>query len=213
MSLARASTLLMTALAGLMLATPAVAQSPDRVPGVPLRAASVEAWEAITSFGRCYAVRRTGNALKLVATEPNSEAERAIYKSLFTNPNQPCISGGNRMSAPHYMVRGAIADGLYYGRVPLPPALRLTSPEPGTARTLAEAARCFVKTNEADARALAETSPGSEEEKALMIRIAPSLEKCMPSNAVFDSNLTVVRFRIVEALFMTGVVRNATEAK
>lgn len=200
------------ALVGLTLAIPVAAQSAPKQPGAPAQAASPEAWQEITSFGRCYAVRRTGNALKLIASEPNTEGERAIYKALLLNPNQPCITGGNRLSAPHYMVRGAIADGLYQGRVPLPPALLLSAPAPGTARTLAEAARCFVKTDEADARALAETGPGSDAERALVTRILPAFEKCLPASAALDSNLTLFRYRVVEALFRTGVVRSAVGA-
>ncbi len=210
MRLVRALTLLMAALAGLALATPAAAQLGGGRSGSSTMSymTSEESWLEVVNFGRCYATRNTEKALRLIATDPGTKEEAAVYRELFGNPNQNCLGRGiEGFSAPYQMMRGSIGDGLYYARIPLPPAMLRTAPERNDVMDLAGAARCYVKANEAEARALAETRPGSRAQDAMMQSVVTNFLKCMPSGARLNYPDTLIRFRIVEALFLTGVVR------
>lgn len=202
--------LTITAFVGLTLAMPAAAQlAPGRSGSSSMSyMTSEEGWLEVVNFGRCYATRNTAKALQLIATDPGSREEATVYRALFGNPNQACLGRGiEGFSAPYQMMRGSIAEGLYFNRVPLPPAMLMTAPEPAAVRDLAGAARCYVKANEAEARALGETKPGSSQERAMMDTIVPNFLRCMPKGAQLNYPSTLIRFRIVEALFRTGVTR------
>lgn len=207
---ARALTLLTTMFAALTLATPAVAQLATGRSGSSTTSymSGEEYWNEVVTFGRCYAKRNTEYALMLIATDPGSRDEVAVYRELFRNPSQSCLSRGIAgFSAPHQFMRGSIAEGLYYGRVSVPPAMLLTAPEPGAVRDLSGAARCYVKANEAEARALGETDPGSRKEEALMGSVVQNFMKCMPAGVPLNYPSTMIRFRIVEAMFRMGITR------
>lgn len=196
--------------AAFVLATPAAAQLGTGRSGSSSMSymTSEESWLEVVNFGRCYATRNTEKALRLVATDPGTQEEAKVYRELFSNPNQTCLGRGiEGFSAPYQMMRGSIGEGLYYNRVPLPPAMLRTAPERNEVMDLAGAARCYVKANEAEARALAETRPGSRAQDALMDGVVSNFLKCMPSGARLNYPATLIRFRIVEALFLTGAVR------
>lgn len=210
MTRTRASILLTTMLASLALAMPAAAQiAPGRSGSSSMSyMTSEEAWLEVVTFGRCYAKRNTENALRLAATEPGSRDEATVYRELFSHPRQNCLSAGiEGFKAPYQMMRGSISEGLYYARIPQPPEMLLAAPEPAGVRDLSGAARCYVKLNEDEARALGETRPGSKAETALMESIVPKFMKCMPKGVQLNYPSTMIRFRIVEAMFRMGLTR------
>ena len=163
----------------------------------------VEFWRTLRSFGACYAKESEANALGLLATEPDSKAEAAFYKSIIRGDrDQPCLSETS-MRVPIPLVRGAIAEGLYKRGSAVPPPLTVAPPAPGAPiRTLSDAARCYAASHPAEVRALlAETIPGSKKERAALGAMSAGFWQCLPSFAQKRSfNPTQIRYRLAEAL-------------
>jgi hypothetical protein len=162
-----------------------------------------EAMRTLRAFGTCYATRNTANAWILIATEPGSRQEAETYRRLFRRDSQGCLGEFTELQVPVFLVRGAIAEGLYARRVAVPAQLGSPAPAPGTpVRTLSEAARCYVADHPDRVRALVEnTAPGSRPEFTALSAMAPDFFRCVPETArgrKFDS--TQIRYRLVEAL-------------
>jgi hypothetical protein len=175
-----------------------------------------EIWPVVSEFGSCYAeVNRLG-ALKLIATVPNSPAEAQTYRKLFTKPYQSCLGDVTSLGGMAIgMIRGAIAEGLYKKRIPLPANLMLAAPAPGQIRNLSHASLCYAAAHPDAARALiAQTKPGSRKEFDAVVAVMPDFRRCIPKGALntrFDA--TQIRFRIAEALLRTGVPLKAAEVR
>lgn len=161
-----------------------------------------ETWRTLRSFGVCFAKVNETGAWALIATEPDSEDEAAVYKKMARGGGQPCLSD-TTLRAPLTFIRGAIAEGLYKRGVTVPPELLLAPPASGaTIRTLGEATRCFAAAHRDEMRALlADTIPGSKKESAALSAMAPAFYQCLPPAAQERSfNPTQIRFRLAEAL-------------
>jgi hypothetical protein len=158
---------------------------------------------ALIEFGECYAATDTQKALRLIATEPSSRAEAATYISLFKKADLDCLGDVSSMSVDLPMVRGAIAEGFYRRRVPMPPAMMQTAPALAQVRSLSDATRCYVATHREQVRALLETRPGSRKEYDAVNALIQDLFACVPAGARFNFSATVIRFRLAEALIRT----------
>jgi hypothetical protein len=172
-----------------------------------------ETWDAIGEFGICYAGTNKKGALSLIATDPNSDAETATYRKLFGKGN-PCLGDvvglhGIAIS----MIRGAVAEGLYKKRIPVPSELMQTGPALGQIHNLGQAALCYTAAHTDKAQALiATTRPGSRKEYEAMTAIVADFRQCIPAGARnVDFDATQVRFRIAEALLRTGHLPPAGE--
>jgi hypothetical protein len=121
---------------------------------------------------------------------------------MFRSDRQPCMDGASEMRAPLAMIRGAIAEGLYRNRVPLPDNLRLTAPEAGAVRTLSQAARCYTAGHWREVATMVTTTvPGSQEEYRSLVAIMPGFLQCVPAAARGRRFLpTQIRFNLAEAL-------------
>jgi hypothetical protein len=162
-----------------------------------------EAMRTLRVFGSCYATRNAADAWTLIATEPGSRQEAETYRRLFRRDTQGCLGEFTELRLPVFMVRGAIAEGLYIRRVATPQQLAVPAPAPGASvRTLSEAARCYAAAHPDRVRALVEnTAPGSGPEHTALSAMAPDFFRCVPETArgrQFDS--TQIRYRLVEAL-------------
>lgn len=161
-----------------------------------------EAFRTLNAFANCYARQNTARALELIATEPGTTAEAETYRRLFRRDNMSCLGEATELFMPMALVRGAIAEGLYKRGVALPPNLVQAAPEPGTVRTLSDAARCYTAAHRDRVRALVEqTPPGSRREFAALTEMAADFFQCVPEagrNRQF--NPTQLRFRLAEAL-------------
>ena len=112
------------------------------------------------------------------------------------------------------MVRGAIAEGLYKKRIPIPPELMQTVPAPAEVSNLSGAARCYVGGHRFEAmKLLAQTSPGSRKEFDMMSKLMPDFSKCVPKGTKLSFPATVVRFRLAEALLRTAAPAAPAVAK
>lgn len=159
----------------------------------------------LIEFGDCYAKRETKKALRLIATTPSSREEAKTYVALFRGSNQYCLGNVSRLSADLAFVRGAIAEGLYRNKVPVPAALMQTVPAPAQVTDLSGVARCYIGTHRAEAtRLLTETRPGSRKEYDALGKMMPDFFKCVPGDTKFSFPATVIRFRLAEALLRTA---------
>jgi hypothetical protein len=170
-----------------------------------------QVWDELTAFGTCYASTSRSDALKLVATRAGSPEEAATYKHLFEKPYQFCLGSITNLRVPYQLVRGAIAEGLYYNRVEVPPTLAVsTAPTREQVHSLSDAAVCYSSQHRDTAQTLVEqTKAGSKKELDAVTSLSPELFQCFPptvsSSVQLDSIL--VRFRIAEALWRLGAVR------
>jgi hypothetical protein len=164
------------------------------------------AMSALMKFGRCYAERETEKALRLIATDPTSLAERRTYIALFRNADLECLRDMERLSADVPLVRGAIAEGLYTRNIPLPAAMMQSVPTLSQIRDLSGVARCYVASHREEVRALlAETSPGGRKEREALSKLAPDFLKCVPPGAAkLKFSSAVIRFRLAEAMLRTA---------
>jgi len=169
-----------------------------------------EVWDALWVFGSCYAGSERSKALKFVETEPGSVEEARTYKKLFTNSDEYCLGNVTWMSISYKYVRGAIAEGLYSKRVPVPPSLAAKPISREKVQSIIETAICYAAQNPAEAKALIEkTTPTSKKEEQAIAALTPHFVACLPPNMPpgFQIDSTLLRFRIAEALWRLGEAR------
>ncbi|HEX8239596.1 MAG TPA: hypothetical protein VF574_07640 [Allosphingosinicella sp.] len=160
-------------------------------------------WDVVSEFGTCYAGTSKAEALMLVATEPNSAAETATYRKLFRKPYQSCLGDVSSLQGIAIsMIRGAIAEGLYRKKIPIPANLMQPVPAAGTVHNLSQASLCYVAGHPDRARALiATTRPGSKKEFEAVTALMDDFTRCIPAGARnLQFNATQIRFRLAEAL-------------
>ena len=163
-----------------------------------------EAFRALSAFGACFASRKTDEALALIATVPGTRGEAETSRRRIRRPAIVCLGGNSQFRMPMYMMRGAIAEGLYRRGVALPPDLALAAPPPGApTRTLAEAARCYTAGHRDEVRALIDqTRIGSREEYERLREMAPAFFTCLPERARGGQVIAAqVRGHLAEALY------------
>jgi hypothetical protein len=169
------------------------------------------AFDELNAFGECFASRQTQDALKLVATDPASADEARVYKALFSK-EQFCLGNLSGLSVPWKLVRGAVGEGFYAKRMPLPPAfVAPQSMPPEKVQSVMDAAICYAGKHPADARKLVETTrPATQEENAAIEALWLEFKACLPPNmpAGFQIENIMLRYRIAEAMWRLGLVHS-----
>lgn len=163
---------------------------------------ATEFWQDLRGFGTCFASQSEAAAWALIATEPDSKAEAAVYKKMSRGESQACLTDTS-LRAPVPLIRGAIAEALYKRGAAVPAELRQAPLPAGTPiRMLGEAARCYAASHRADAdNLLVETMPGSKNELAALKAMSDDFFQCLPEKAQKRwFNPTQVRYRLAEAL-------------
>jgi hypothetical protein len=163
-----------------------------------------EALKEVVGFGDCYAKQSPEKALRLIATRPASREEALTYKSLFSKHYQVCLGDVTRLSADLTLIRGAIAEGLYKRKVPIPATLMQPAPSVAEVRNVSDAARCYVAAHADEARrVVSETKVGSRKEYDAVMKLMPDFFQCVPDGARVQITATLVRLRLTEALLRT----------
>lgn len=163
-----------------------------------------ESFRTLNAFGSCFASRKTAEALALIATAVGSPEEGALFRQRISRASIVCLGGDTQLRMPRFLLRGAIAEGLYRRGIALPAGLALPSPPPGTpTRTLADAARCYTAGHRDRVRALVDqTRMGSREEYALLSEMAPDFFLCVPESGRGGQFVSVlIRGHLAEALY------------
>lgn len=164
-----------------------------------------EGLKEVVGFGDCYAKEQPEKAFRLIATRPASREEALTYKSLFRKYYQSCLGDVTRLSADLALIRGAIAQGLFKRKVPVPAGLMQPVPAVTEVRNVSDAARCYVASRREEAqRVVAETKVGSRDEHDAIVKLMPDFFKCVPSGANVEVSATLVRLRLAEALLRTA---------
>jgi|GEM_PF-5682756 len=174
-----------------------------------------EVWQELAHYGRCVAGQRTQEALDILRAETGSREESERLGRLLRDRKTSC-SHDFDLILPAPLFRGAIAEGLYDRRVPMPPELAWAPiPKGSPVPTFSHIARCYLPGNEARVAQLVEkTKPGSREEARAMAAIMPGFRACLPAavrNRPF--NITQVRLRLAEALLRMSPPRPAGETR
>ena len=108
------------------------------------------------------------------------------------------------------LVRGAIAEGLYRKKIPVPANLAVTSiPSREQVTNFGEAAICYVARHRDAAQSLVDgTHPGSKKEADAVMAMSDGISECIPPNAkkTLALDTTPLRFRLAEALRRLGIV-------
>ena len=170
-----------------------------------------QAFDDLNAFGTCFATKQTKDALRLVGTQAASADEARVYKQLFSK-EQFCLGDLSGLSVDWKFVRGAVGEGLYNGKVPVPAALAApSSMSPEQVQSVMDAAICYARQHTADARRLIETNkPGTKEESAAIDALSNDFAACLPPNmpAGFSIDPLLLRYRIAEALWRIGQVHS-----
>jgi hypothetical protein len=170
---------------------------------------SKEVWDSLIVFGSCYASSQRAKAFRFVATEPGTADEARAYKALFRNSDEPCLGDVTDLTINYQFVRGAIAEGLYLKRVPVPANLAARPIAREQVQSVLQTAICYASQNPAEARWLIEnTSPASKKEDERISALWPRFEACLPPKMPqsFRIDTTLLRFRIAEAMWRLGMV-------
>ena len=169
------------------------------------------AWRDLDAFGQCFAKRQTKDAMKLVQTDAGSAEEARVYKELFSK-EQFCLGDLSGLTVPWKFVRGAVGEGLYSGKVPVPASLAAPRQMPREkVQSVMDAAVCYASQHPSDARHLVEsTDPDSKEEAAAIEALSPDFGACLPPNLPqkFSIDGILLRYRIAEALWRLGLVHS-----
>ena len=174
-----------------------------------------EGWDTLITFGSCYAASQRAKAYRFVATEPGTADEARAYKALFSRSDEPCLGDVSEMSVNFQFVRGAIAEGLYLKRIPVPANLAARPIPRENVQSVLQTAICYASQNPAEARWLIEnTSPASKKEDEMISALWPRFEACLPPNLPqsFRIDTTLLRFRIAEAMWKLGMVPGQDKA-
>jgi hypothetical protein len=169
------------------------------------------AYDDLNAFGACYASKQTSDALKLLRTEAGSVDEANVYKVLFSK-DQFCLGDLSGLGVPWKLVRGAIAEGMYARKMPLPAGF--AAPRAMTreqVKSVMDAAICYVSQHPSDARALIETTkPGTKEEVAAVDAFEANFAACLPPNIPQQVQIDTIllRYRIAEAMWRLGMVHS-----
>lgn len=186
------------AYAALTLAVSASAQSGRSGMSTAAPLSNVRAFSELRAFGICMAKTQRRNALAVIATVPDSADEAQVLKSVVYGEHVNCLFGGTEMSMPNIFARGAIAEGLLRADG-VPAEYQLTAPAPTETKDLHGVARCYVNSHRAEAQALLETRPGSDEETKTAMALWSDFRVCMPGFKV-HLNAPWIRFLLAEAL-------------
>lgn len=161
-----------------------------------------EAWRTIVGFGSCFARRYPNDVVALLGTDPGSAAENELFREVIIRRAAVCLSGGDRVRMPRWIIRGAVIEGLHRSRGDVPSNLTVNAPPaPGTATSLSGAAFCYAARHPDQVRALLEdTRAGSRGEYESLSAMAEEFFGCF-ADSVGAQNLTAtaVRYRLVEA--------------
>ena len=170
------------------------------------------AFDELNSFGECFAAKQTNDAIRLIRTEPGSAEEAGVYKVLFSK-EQFCLGNLSGLSVPWRLVRGAIGEGFYARRLPVPSGLALPRDlPPAKVQSVMDAAICYAGKHPDDARALVEhTRPASKEQDAALDAHWSDFEACLPPNMPvgYKFDTLLLRYRIAEALWREGWVHSS----
>lgn len=175
---------------------------------------ATEFWQDLRGFGTCFARQSEATAWALIATDPDSKGEAAVYKKMSRGGREACLTDTS-LQAPVPLIRGAIAEALYKRGAAVPVELRQAPPAVGTPiRMLGEAARCYATAHRADAiKLLAETTPGSKNELAALNAMSNDFFQCLPAKAQKRGfNPTQLRYRLAEALLRMPPPPSAPES-
>jgi hypothetical protein len=168
-------------------------------------------YDDLAEFGGCFASRETKDALRLLATSPGSLDEARVYKALFSK-DQFCLGDLNWMSVRWQLVRGAVGEGFYARKVPLPPDFAASHGLPREkVQSIMDAAICYADKHPAEARSLIETTrPESKEQDAALDALWSNFEACLPPNMPpgYKFDALIVRYRIAEAMWRLGMVHS-----
>ena len=199
--------------AALVAVAPATAQIAAGLSGSSTsRSAQMEdVWRELAFYGRCVAGQRRQEALDVLRAEIGSSEEAERLGRLLSDRDTNCVHDID-LTLPAPLFRGAIAEGLYDQRVPMPADLAWSPlPMGAPVPTFSHVARCYLPGNEEQVRQLVEqTSPGSRGEARAMAVIMPGFRACLPAarrNRAF--NITQVRLRLAEALLRMAPPRAA----
>jgi len=165
------------------------------------------AWDTLSIFGSCYAVRNKTKALELVSTKADSLEEAKAYKRLFRNQDQSCLSLASELRVDYQMVRGAIAEGLYQKAVPVPATLAVAQPPSvDKVRNFMDASLCYAAAHRDEVRTLlATTRLGTKSEDKVISPIIEKFGECIPEGARSISvSSSMMRVRLAEAMWLLG---------
>jgi hypothetical protein len=169
------------------------------------------AYDDLNAFGQCYASKQTKDALKLLGTEAGSVDEARVYKVLFSK-DQFCLGDLSGLGVPWKFVRGAIAEGMYARKMPVPsPMGAPRSMTREQVRSVMDAAICYADRHPAAARSLVETTkPGTKEESVAIDALESDFTACLPPNIPQKVQIDTIllRYRIAEAMWRLGMVHS-----
>jgi hypothetical protein len=161
-----------------------------------------ESWRTIVGFGSCFARRYPNDVVALLATDPGSPSENELFREVISRRAAVCLSGGDRVRMPRWIIRGAIIEGLYRSRAAVPANLTVSeTPAPGTASSLTSAAFCYAARHPEQVRSLLQdTRAGSRDEYESLTTMAEEFFGCYAAGAGAQQlDPTMIRYRLVEA--------------
>ena len=170
-----------------------------------------QAFDDLDAFGRCFASKQTKDAVRLIGTAAGSGDEARVYKELFSK-EQFCLGDLSGLDVPWQYVRGAVGQGFYEDRLPVPANLALPHDlAPDKVQSVMDAATCYAGRHSADAKALIEaTKPATKEEAVAFDAHWADFEACLPANMPqgYKFDTLLLRYRIAEVLWRQGQAQN-----
>jgi hypothetical protein len=174
---------------------------------------SEEGMRELVAFGRCYARANREQALALIGTSPTSREELQVYRRLFGRADLGCLAPGTTMNVSPGLVRGVIAEGLVREGGALPSTHLLRAPGVGEVRNLSDASRCYAARHVTQVQALLGTRPGSRAEFDHLSRLWPEFSACLPPGVRANYDVTLIRFRLAEALLRLNLAAAAAPGR
>ncbi len=170
----------------------------------PTEASNAEYWDLMGRMGGCLAQRKREQAVAMVTSVIDSEAEASAFDELFHRRLNICMGDFVSATFVRAHVRGVVAEGLvedlddatFQRLAATPPAA------PAQITTLHELASCYVVANPDEARDfLKQTKLQTKGELAYLQQIAPRLGPGLPEGSNIDLEPIDIRLAIAEALY------------
>lgn len=175
--------------------------------------------ETMRNFGRCAAERFRKRSLSLLDQEPGSAREREIVIILGSN-SADCLRDGDMISFTTPVLRGSVAEGLYFRDFPDGVQLSALASAPLRPRTFkapdrnAEPSRrranaylhgfadCVVAAQPQKVHVVVESAPLSPAEDAAFAELGTVLSICLPEAENIQLQVAVLRAALAEALYL-----------
>lgn len=215
---------LVAAVSAASLSFPAAAQETGRLR--THRSAEIDdssrdgARRTMEAFTACVVSRQSGRVIALSGLRIDSDQYDRVYRNLFDNEGDECLSGSGSLSFSRALMRGGLFQALYAREFRGGGPTDFTgiastgyrqiyegelSPEVRSALALEQFGECVSRADAAGVQTLLRQGPGSAGERAAIQSLVPRFAGCIPRNETIRFSPSVLKGALAEGIYRLSI--------